>query len=46
MTEYSYRKRSMERKLRKKRRLTVIGIARGCITCYCSSSYFNCKSVC
>lgn len=27
MTEYSYRKRSMERKLRKKRRLTVIGIA-------------------
>lgn len=27
MTEYSYRKRSMERKLRKKRRLTIIGIA-------------------
>ena len=27
MTEYSYRKRSMERKLRKKRILTVIGIA-------------------
>ncbi len=27
MTEYSYRKRSMERKLRRKRRLTIIGIA-------------------